>query len=324
MINIEENEKSQETVKILKQMIKSDKIPGTLIFEGEEETGRNIIANILAKTIVCHDTEHKKKSGEACGVCKSCVKADKNIHPDIIVSEADGGGALSFHIDKAREIINDLYLSPNESDTKVYIIKDMQNMTPQGQNALLKSIEEPPPFVVFIITVTSSDLILETVKSRAVKFNADYMAENKPAKKSRPIYSDLISDIFVLAENPEKLPVYQKLLSKVFEKSDKIDKTNKAEILNFYSCLENALRDILIAKIFMSYENLDINSKINEISFLYFNDSNSSEEIKKLTNLYSIKKILNLSKKIHKYKTDLDYNINIRLNLTSFLSSLNA
>ena len=115
-------------------------------------------------------------------------------------------------------------------------------------------------------------------------------------------------------------------MSKSPDKSDKIDKTG---ILNFYSCLENALRDILVAKIFMSYESSDAdtdiininNYNLNEISFLYFSDSDSClEQIKKLTNLYSIKKILNLLKKIHKYKTDLDYNINIRLNLTSFFS----
>jgi len=320
--DILKNENNKSTVQIIKDMIKSDKIPGAFIFEGEQESGKNLFSDILAKAIVCQDIEHKKKFGEPCGICKSCVKAEKGIHPDIIVSKSDSDGALSFHIDKVRDIINGLYLSPNESDTKVYIIEEMQNMTPQGQNALLKSLEEPPPFVVFIITVNSNDLILETVKSRAVKFTVDPIDKNKTIKKSTQVYNDLILDI--LTENPDRLAIYQKLLTKSLEKSD------KAEVLNFYSCLENALRDILMAKIFMSYENSD---NIN-ISFLYFTDAtkptgnlnnlNNFEEIKKLTNLYSIKKILNLSKKIHKYKADLDYNINIRLNLTSFLSSLNS
>ena len=72
----------------------------------------------------------------------------------------------------------------------------------------------------------------------------------------------------------------------------------------------------------MPYEN----SHGGGVSFLYFaapdNSNNNFDEIQKLANLYSAKKILNLSKKIHKYKADLDYNINIRLNITSFLSSL--
>ena len=323
-LNFSDIIKNERTVKIIKDMIKSDKIPGAFIFEGEKGSGKTLISNVLAKAVVCQNAEHKKKFGDACGKCPSCVKADKNIHPDIIVSEPEGEGNLSFHIDKVRDIINGLYLSPNESDTKVYIIENMQNMTPQGQNALLKSIEEPPPFVVFIITVTSADLILETVKSRAVRFTMESPGQNKSAKKSAPpVYGDLILDI--LTENPDKLSIYQKLMSKGLEKS------GKTEVLNFYANLENALRDILVAKIFMQYENIDdiddnntedTNESKIDVSFLYFAGLSEIEQVKKLANLYSVKKILNLSKKIHKYKTDLDYNINIKLNLTSFFSGL--
>jgi len=288
----------ENTLKIISEMIKSDKIPGAFIFEGEKSGGTDFISDILAKAIVCENAEHKKKFGESCGVCGACIKSGKGVHPDIIITEPDGEGSLSFHIDKVRDIINGLYLSPNESGRKVYIIKDMQNMTPQGQNALLKSLEEPPPFVVFIITVTSYDLILETVKSRAARFSLEYT--DKTIKKAS-VYGDLIFDI--LAENPDRLPVYQKLLAKNPE---------KAEIIQFYSCLENALRDIIVAKIFISRETPDV-------TFLYFG---SFDEIKKLINLYPTKKILDFSKKVHEFKVDLDYNINIRLNIASFLSSL--
>lgn len=296
--------------RIIREMIKSNKIPGAFIFEGECGGGKTLLADALAKAIVCRDAAHKEKYGEPCGVCESCVKADRKIHPDIIISEPDGEGSLSFHIDKVRDIINGLYLSPNESETKVYIIKDMQNMTPQGQNALLKSIEEPPPFAVFIITVNSGDLILETVKSRAVRFVLDY-ADESEKKGQTPVYGDLICGI--LNENPDKLSIYQKLISAGLEKSD------KTEVLKFYSSLENSLRDILVAKIFMDYETEEI-TELKNVSFL--SGFTGAEDLKRLANLYSVKKILNLSKKIHEYKKDLDYNINIRLNLTSFLSSL--
>jgi hypothetical protein len=287
-------------------MIKSNKIPAAFIFEGENASVTSMFADNLARAVVCSDTRHKKEHGTACNACASCAKAVKSIHPDIIMPESDGG-ALSFHIDKVRDIINGLYLSPNESDAKIYIIKDMQNMTPQGQNALLKSLEEPPPFVFFIITVNNSDLILETVKSRAVRFNTDSAGD--PAKKNAPRnYGGLILDI--LTENPDKAAVYQKLLSSVSDKS---------EVLNFYSHIENALRDILIAKIFMA-EFAAANGAPETLrpAFLYFGDF---EDIKKMSNLYTAKKILDLSKKIHKYKADLDYNINIKLNLTSFFSN---
>ena len=301
-MNFSDAEKNENTIKIIKEMIKSEKIPGAFIFEGEDEKNKEIISEVLAKSIVCENTGYKKKNGEGCGTCGSCIKAEKFIHPDVIVSKSDGEGSLSFHIDKARDIIGGLYLAPNESDTKVYIIQNMQDMTPQAQNALLKSLEEPPPFAVFIITVTDGSLILETVKSRAVRFTL--YSKNETAKKDPRFYEESILDI--LEQKPDKLPAYQKLVSKAF------DKSGKGEVLDFYSCLENALRDILVAKI--------LNTK--DFSFLYF-DSGAFEKAKKLSDIYSTKKILNLSKTVHKYKADLDYNINIRLNLSSFLSSVN-
>jgi DNA polymerase III delta prime subunit len=302
--DIEKNKKNENTIKIIKEMIKSEKIPGAFIFEGEDEKSKKIISEVLAKAIVCENTQHKKKNGEGCGACGACIKAEKYIHPDVIVSKSDGEGNLSFHIDKARDIIGGLYLAPNESETKVYIIQDMQNMTPQGQNALLKSLEDPPSFAVFIITVNNRDLILETIKSRAVKFTVDF--SEKSAEKPLQNYEDIILDI--LAQKSDKFAAYQKLLSKASEKS------GKSEVLNFYSCFENALRDILIAKIFTSRDTPGIKNH----SFMYLD----FEKTKDLSKIYSTKKILNLSKIIHKYKAYLDYNINIRLNLSSFFCNI--
>ena len=174
----------------------------------------------------------------------------------------------------------------------------MQNMTPQAQNALLKSLEEPPRFAVFIITVNDGGLILETVKSRAVRFALDY--GGMPGKKNlTQLYSGLIGDI--LSGSPNRAQAAE------------LGKADKAEVVNFYTNMENALRDILAAKIFAEAD--------AGISFLYFD---GLEQIDKLTNLYPTKKIFDLSKKIRKYKSDLDYNINIKLNLASFLSGINV
>lgn len=353
--------KNEKNINIIRGMIKSNRLPGTFIFEGATGSGKSSFANILAKAAVCQNASHKANYGEACGICESCRRAEAGIHPDIMISKSEDDSALSFHIDKVRDIVDDLYLSPSESDKKVYIIKNMQNMTPQGQNALLKSIEEPPYFVIFIITVNSADLLLETVKSRAVKFTMDYIGEDKIKnyiENNNPVFnassdseiadaakfangsigaalnilknrsrsvssSNVIGDSYgdliynILSENPDKLALYQNIISKSFER------LNKSEILNFYSALENAARDVLIAKIFMHGQ--------NNVPFLYFNDFNGddtggagSEKIKKLLNLYSVKKILNLSKIIHKFKSDLEYNVNARLNLISFLSDITA
>lgn len=310
-MNFSDAKKIGDTERTVREMVKSGKIPGAFIFEGEDEKNKNIISEALAKALVCGDSEYKRKNGEGCGECGSCLKAEKRIHPDIIVSSPEGEGAPSFRVEKLREeIVGSLYLAPNESEKKVYIIQDMQHMSPQCQNTLLKSLEEPPPFAVFIITATSSDLIFETVKSRAVKFSAD-PREKSPAKNPQAHF-DLISGI--LANRQDRLPAYQNLLSKA------LDKSGKAEALDFYGCLENALRDLLLAKIFGSPDS----PKAEGFSFLYFEGQNGGEfeKIKALADMHSMKKILNLSKLIRGHKADLDYNINVRLNLASFFSGM--
>ena len=89
---------NNKNLNIIKNMIKSEKFPGTFLFEGMPEI-TDVFADILAKAAVCRDLDYKKENGEACGVCEACRKAGKNIHPDIIIAEPESDGAQSFHID---------------------------------------------------------------------------------------------------------------------------------------------------------------------------------------------------------------------------------
>ena len=285
----------------ISDMIRTNRLPSAFIFEGVPND-TNALVNNLACSVVCLNLDHKQSHGSACLKCSSCLKAARGLHPDITISEPEGDGVLSFHISKVREIIGDLYLSPNESTKKVYIIRDMQNMTPQGQNALLKSLEEPPEFAVFIITVTNLDLILETVKSRAVKFKIEHTQRVNAENNN---FSETIENILV--KNGDTLTVYQNMLKN-------IDKLGKSGMLNFYSDLENALRDILVAKIFAS--------NLISTPFLYFNSSTDLEFVKDCIKNYSVKKILELMGRIQEIKSDLEYNANIRLNMTSFFEAM--
>ena len=280
---------------IIKSMVKSGELPGAFIFDGPPElTGA--AARSLARAIACGDLDYKQDNGEACGVCGACIKSGRDMHPDIIVAEPEGNGAQSFHVDKVREIIGGLYLSPNEGSKKIYIIKGMQGMTQQGQNALLKSLEEPPPFAVFIITAESLDLILETVKSRAAKFSLrDDGAAGGAPDRHEPIIKN------ILGKSPDRLAVYQDMLKSL----------DKSGALDFYYNLENAARDVLVAKIF--------SGDMGGARFLYFD---SPEILKKYAGDYSANKILELCAKIREYKSDLEHNANMRLNLSSFFSEI--
>ena len=299
-------------INIIKDMVRAERLPGAFIFEGSPDI-TEAAAYELARAVVCGDAGYKKEYGGFCGVCLSCRKSGRNTHPDIIVAKPENDGAHSFHIDKVREIIGGIYLSPNESGKKVYIIQSMNNMTPQGQNALLKSLEEPPPFVMFIITAENPDLILETVKSRAVRFSAGNSsgsdsagAANDPAETDR-----IIRNIF---GNADRLALYQDMLKS-------FDKSGRAGVLSFYCNLENAARDIIAAKIFAD--------DLSKADFLYFNINNNSSSdnnsdisnLEKYAGNYSLRKIFDLCGKIQEFKADLEYNANTRLNISSFFSA---
>lgn len=145
----------------LGRLIDSKRFPHALIIEGEHGLGKKTLARKLAGALVCRNEERP------CGECKQCRKAGQGIHPDIIEHIAEGG-SNSFHVDVIRNIVNDAFMSPNEADYKVYILGNAECMNVSAQNALLKILEEPPEYVVFIMTVSSKSMLLETVLSRSV------------------------------------------------------------------------------------------------------------------------------------------------------------
>lgn len=129
------------------------------IVEGEEGFGKTFFAFFAAAAILCSG------NNKPCGVCSSCKKIGQNSHPDLIVIAPDREGGI-ITVGMVREIKRSIYLLPNESDKKVYIIKDGHKMNVQAQNALLKFFEEPPPSAVFFILTDKKESLLPTVVSR--------------------------------------------------------------------------------------------------------------------------------------------------------------
>lgn len=152
-----------ETVKKrISDLINSSRLPHAIIIEGDEGIGKRTLARDIACALVC-----RAEGEKPCGTCPQCIKAQKGIHPDIYEYSAPGG-ANSFHIETVRNVIKDVFMSPNESDYKIYILGNAHCMNANAQNALLKVLEEPPSYAVFILTVSNRSMMLETVLSRAV------------------------------------------------------------------------------------------------------------------------------------------------------------
>lgn len=152
---------NEKVIDRLSKLMESGRFPHALIIEGEEGIGKKTLAKDIACALVCRDND------KPCGECAQCKKAIGAIHPDI--SEyIPAGTANSFHVDTVRNIINDAYVQPNEADYKIYILANAHCMNQNAQNALLKILEEPPKYVVFILTTNSKSALLSTVLSRSV------------------------------------------------------------------------------------------------------------------------------------------------------------
>lgn len=151
--------------------IKMGKISHAYIINGEEGSGKLRLAVYFAKALQCLENNADKGSakGVACGKCKSCSQTDSKNQPDIkyITHEKSGIG-----VDEIREQINDdIVIKPYSSRYKIYIVPDSEKMTVQAQNALLKTIEEPPEYAIIILLTTNAEMFLQTILSRCVLLN---------------------------------------------------------------------------------------------------------------------------------------------------------
>ena len=167
------NERIKEQLSYLEA---SRHLPHAIVLEGEEGIGKRTLARELALNLLC------KGDGEPpCRQCAQCSKVLKGVHPDVDEYTAPNR-ARAFHIEKVREVISDAYMQPNEADYRIFILGNCQSMTIEAQNALLKILEEPPSYVLFILTVTNKSALLNTVLSRSVVISLEGVEAGKAAE----------------------------------------------------------------------------------------------------------------------------------------------
>ena len=153
----------QEIITHLQNAISMNKVSHAYLFGGESGSGKKMMASLFAMTLQC-----EKHGVEPCMECPSCKKAQSQNHPDIIYVKHEKPNTIS--IDEIREqLINDVMIKPYSSPYKIYIIDEAQKLTLQAQNALLKILEEPPDYGVFLILSTNAERLLPTIRSRCAE-----------------------------------------------------------------------------------------------------------------------------------------------------------
>ncbi len=157
----------QQMKEHMQNALKTGKVSHAYIISGENESGKEFIARIFAKALQCQNRQEKGRYIESCNECPSCVKALSENHPDIITVTHEKPNSIGVD-DIRQQLRDDVVIRPYESDYKIYIIPEGEKMTVAAQNALLKTLEEPPAYIVMIILTNNLNAFLPTILSRCI------------------------------------------------------------------------------------------------------------------------------------------------------------
>lgn len=246
---------------ILEKSIKLNRISHSYIFWGTEGIGKKIIAKAFAKKILCLEQK------ENCN-CKSCVEFDSNNNPDFQLIEPNEG---KVKIEQIREMQRKIAEKPIISNKKIYIIDNSDTMTIEAQNCLLKTLEEPPEYIIIILICTNEDNLLSTIKSRCTRMHFDSI-ENEEIKT------------YIKQKYPEK-DISENIINLSQGSIGKALKLNENK--NIYENIE---------KILLSMQNKDLIEIVQMSEEIY----NTKEEISSVLDYMNVI-LLKLSKQNIKY-----------------------
>ena len=247
----------QIVVQTLKNVIKNNKLTHAYLFVGPRGTGKTSIAKIFAKTINCLHPE----DGLSCEKCDICVSNNLNENVDIIEMDA----ASNNGVDEIREIRNHITLLPTVSKYKIYIIDEVHMLTTGAFNALLKTLEEPPEHIIFILATTEPHKIPLTIMSRCQSF------------EFKPIPVAIIKERLKYICAQENINIDDKSLNLIAEESNGglRDAVSMLDQLNAYAdgnikyedvlLLNGRINDNEIEKFMTEMVNDDLNSVFTKI-----------------------------------------------------------
>ena len=173
----EEMAGQKHIVKTLENAIKQNKIGHAYLFCGPRGTGKTTVARILAKAVNCEN------DNPPCNDCESCQAIQNGTHPDVIEIDA----ASNNGVDDVRNLIEKVKFAPTMGKFKIYIIDEVHMMSTSGFNALLKTLEEPPEYVIFILATTDPQKVLPTIISRCQRFDFGKINQEEIIKRIKDV-----------------------------------------------------------------------------------------------------------------------------------------
>ena len=325
----------------LRSRICEDILSGSLlhayIIEGNSGSGKHTISKYIAAALAC-ERKADNSAPLPCKTCPTCKKILSDLSPDVINVTSEGKASLG--VDKIRFLKEDVHIIPNELEDKVYIIEDADKMTTQAQNALLLTLEEPPSYARFILLCENSELLLETIKSRAPILRTEpiptdmidaYISKNDvraaQMKASAPKdYAELlmassfgIGRALELLDTKKFAPILEnrRLILDFLSYALGVERNPQSvTLLRRFASKRDALSD-QIELLRLAVRDLIVSKKSDSVTLCFFA---SREQASELCDATSIAHLFKISNAVDAAAERISRNANVRLTLVSLLS----
>ena len=316
----------EEIIGHLKNAIESGKISHSYIFTGEPGSGKKLLAGTFAATLQC-----EAGGTEPCQKCDSCKKAMGKNHPDIIMVSHEKPGTIT--IDEIRDqVINDIDIRPYYSPYKIYIIADADLMTPQAQNALLKTIEEPPEYAVILFLTNTLDVLLQTVRSRCIIMNlrsvdTKLIQQYLMQKYQLPDYQARVCAAYaqgnvgkaIMMATSEHFREMQDFLLRLLKRVDDMEVYEIVAAIHDMTTYKMDIRD-LIDLMMVWYRDVLILKATEDINQLVYQDEHKYLQKKATTSSYE--GLNNIMEALEKAKVRLNANVNFDITMEMLLLTI--
>jgi len=318
-----------KAITILKEHIKHARLASAYLFSGPQGVGKKMAAKTLSKVLNCQN-----ESLDPCDGCPSCLKIDKNQHPDVFVIDAatpidsdrsDSGDSNAIKINHIRQLQRSIALRPYEGKSKVFIIDDAHNLTAEASNALLKILEEPPRNSLIILISAKPNLLFKTIISRCrvLKFHPMGRAElERILRNNYSLNSDLAHFLAYFCEGKIGQAIKLKDTDILLDKNKVIDNfvilrnfrpegllvKNRDTLRDYLNILATWFRDIYLVKTGVMHSEL-----IN---------ADRRPELLKLMQRFSFSELDEIFRVISSSVLRLEENVNVKLMISNLRMEL--